>query len=152
MLPYIQAVAHNVNSNLPPAAASEIWAWLAHTPCGKRLRPADKAWIDLFDSIGKRDPLGMIAHSRTVLTDHPGPASAATEIAMLAGSVGLVCAGTPREADAFLTKNARRFFRKDQREVELRYLLGLTQPATRPPVGPCMSAAAGATSGATRSP
>jgi len=151
MLPYIQAVAHNVNPNLSPAAASEIWTWIARSPCGKRLRPAEKEWIDLFDSIGKRDPLGMIAHGKAALQASSGPASPATEIAMLAVSVGLVCEAKPQEVDAFLTQNARRFFRKEQREVELRYMLGLSALKTRPPVGPCMSAA-GASSGARRSP
>ena len=151
MLPYLQAVANNANPNLPPAAASEIWTWIARSPCGKRMKPAQREWIELFDSIAQRDPRGMITHAKAVLGGYPGPASGATEIAMLAASTGFVCEGRPKEADAFLTQNARRFFRKDQRDAELRYLLGLTQLATRPPAGPCMSAA-GATSGARRSP
>jgi hypothetical protein len=153
VLPYMQAIAQNTNPHLPPAAASEIWAWIAHSPCGKRLKPAQRQWIDLFDSIGRRDPRSMVENGNAVLEHSGGPASPATEIAMLATSVGLVCEGRPKEVDDFLTRNARRFFRKDQREVELRYLLGLTELRMPAPMGSCtMASSAAATSGARRSP
>jgi hypothetical protein len=141
-----------VNPHLPPAAASEIWAWIARSPCGKRLTPAQRGWIDLFDSIGRRDARAMVANGKAVLQSSAGPASSSTEVAMLATSVGLVCEAQPGEADAFLTQNARRFFRRNEREVELRYLFGLSALKTRPPLGPCMAAATPVSSGATRSP
>jgi hypothetical protein len=91
----------------------------------------------------------MVANGRAVLATEMGPPSQATETAALAAVVGLVCQGQPREADALLTQSAPRFFRKDQRETELRYLFGLTTPSfkVRPPDGPCTT-----TSGARRSP
>jgi hypothetical protein len=81
----------------------------------------------------------MVANGVAVLDAEAGAASPSTETALLAASVGLVCRGQPREADALLTKNAARFFRKNERETELRYLLGLTTTAfnTLKPAGPC---------------
>ena len=149
VLPHLQSVAQLVNPHITPAAAAEMWQWIASSPCGKRLTPAQRGWLDLFESIARRDVRTMVANGRAALAAEQGPASPATETAVLAAAVGLVCQGEPREADAFLTQSAPRFFRKDQRETELRYLFGLTTPAfkSRPPDGPCT-----ATSGARRSP
>jgi len=158
LLPYLQAIAQNVNPHVPPAAASQMWAWIAGSPCGKRLAAADRAWIDLFASIGQRDAPAMVVNAKAVLQSTQGAASPATETALLAAAVGLVCAGEPRQVDALLTQNARRFFRKNERESELRYLLGLSGPSfkARAPNGPCTSAGAGdrdrVTSSARRSP
>ena len=154
MLPYLQTIAQNVNPHVPPAAASEMWTWLANSTCGRRLAPQERAWIDLFESIGRRDAPAMLAKGNAVLQSAQGPASAATETAMLAEAVALVCAGDLRQVDALLTQNARRFFRRNERDTELRYLLGLSGPfKPRAPNGPCTSAAgAGVTSSARRSP
>jgi hypothetical protein len=150
VLPHLQTVAQQVNPHIPPAAASEMWQWIARSPCGKRLSPEQRRWLDLFEAIGRRDPRAMAEHGRAVLATagSDGPTSA-TETAVLAAAVGLVCMGQPREADVLLTQSAVRFMRKSERETELRYLFGLTTPAfkVRPPDGPCT-----ATSGARRSP
>jgi spermidine synthase len=139
MLPQLQVVAHLVNPHIPPEAASELWQWIARSPCGKGLSAAQKRWVDLFASIGRRDARAMVANGVAVLDAEAGVASPSTETALLAASVGLVCLGQPREADALLTKNAARFFRKNERETELRYLLGLTTTAFNvlKPAGPC---------------
>jgi hypothetical protein len=158
VLAHLQSVAQLVNPHVPPEAASEMWQWIARSPCGKRLSAAQKRWLDLFESIGRRDARAMVADGVAVLNAEAAAASPWTETALLAASVGLVCQGQPREADALLTKNAARFFRKGERETELRYLLGLTaaQFNAQRPAGSCTRPAAAeaapATSRATRSP
>ena len=153
--PQLEELAEGANPHLPPAAAGDLWMSIARSPCGKRLKPEEKRWIDLFESIGRRDVPGMIANGQAVLENIPAPGPG-YEVAALATAVGLVCAGQPRVADAVLSQTARRAFRKSQRETELRYLLGLTDPSigARTPNGPCTTAAASApvTSGARRSP
>ncbi|HUQ27128.1 MAG TPA: fused MFS/spermidine synthase [Usitatibacter sp.] len=146
VLPHLQSVAQLVNPHIEAAAAAEMWQWIARSNCGKRLTPTQRGWLDLFESIGRRDPRAMVAGGRAVLAADPGTATAATETALLAAAVGLVCQGEPREADALLTQYAPRFFRKNQRETELRYLLGLTQPSfkARAPDGPCTTTSQGA--------
>jgi predicted membrane-bound spermidine synthase len=156
MLPYMQDLAENANPHLTPQAAAEMWKWIARSPCGQRLAPADRGWIDLYESIARRDTSAMIASGKAVLEAPAAVPTAATETAVLAVAVGLVCEGQPKAADAALTQLARRNFRKNQRETELRYLYGLTdaQFKARSPDGPCMKtgAAASATSPARRSP
>ncbi len=139
MLAHLQVVAQLVNPHIPPEATSELWQWIARSPCGKGLSAAQKRWLDLFASIGRRDARAMVANGVAVLDAEAGAASPWTETALLAASVGLVCRGQPREADVLLTKNAARFFRKNERETELRYLLGLTTTAFNAlkPAGPC---------------
>jgi spermidine synthase len=151
VMPYLQAVAETVNPHVPPAAAHEMWQWIARSPCGKRLSAGERRWIDLFDAIGRRDVPGMVTNGQAVLEDEKGQASAATEIAVLAAAVGMVCEGQAKAADGLLSQTARRFFRKNERDTELRYLLGLTDASFKPrrPDGPCAS---DVTSNAKRSP
>ncbi|MBC8024289.1 MAG: hypothetical protein H7Y14_14285, partial [Burkholderiales bacterium] len=148
ILAYLHQVAQYVNPHITPAAAHDMWAWIAASPCGKRLKPEERRWIDLFDSIGRRDVEGMISHGQGVLQIAKA-ASPSTEIALLAAATGMVCQGQPKAADALLSQHARRFLRKNERATELRYMYGLTTMQGQPLDGKCMS---GPTSSARRSP
>jgi len=144
VLPYLDFLSETANPHLPPAAASEMWSWIANSPCGKRLGAAERSWIDLFGAIGRRDPRAMVASGRAVLKAARPPATAPSETAVLAVGVGYLCQGQRKEADAALAEYARRFIRRNERETELRYLFGLTNDAirSRPPDGPCTVTAA----------
>ena len=148
MLPYLHSIAQNVNPHITPEAASEVWKWIGASPCGRRLGPDDRRWLDLFESIGRRDPAAMVATGRAALEVAREPSPAA-ETAVVAVATGLLCQGQRKEADAFMAGTVGKYFRRNERETELRYLLGLTEPSfnARPPDGPCS-----ATSPARRSP
>ena len=145
VLEHLHIVAQHVNPNVTPEAASQMWAWIANSPCGRRLGAAQRKWLDLFASIGRRDPVAMASTGRAAL-EGAQEASAATETAALATAVGLICQGQRKEADAFMTTAARRFFRRNERETELRYLLGLTDASfnAKPPDGRCTAPTSGA--------
>ncbi len=146
VLIHLTALAEAVNPHVPPAAATEMWEWIARSPCAKRLTPEDRRWIDLFQAIGRRDAGDMVKTGRAALEVARGP-SVAAENAVIAAAIGLVCQGEPKEADALLSVSVRKFFRRDARETELRYLLGLTNASQRSqmPDGPCVTAKALAT-------
>jgi len=141
ILPHLHAVSQHVNPNVTPEAATQMWAWIANSPCGRKLSAAERKWLDLFASIGRRDPVAMVATGRAALEGAQEP-SAATETAALAAAVGLICQGQPKEADTLMSTAARKYFRRGERDTELRYLLGLTEPSfkAKPPDGPCASA------------
>ena len=105
----------------------------------------ERGWLDLFESIGRRDPVAMAANGRAVLETTQEP-SAATETALLAEAVGLICQGQRKEADALMSIAARKYFRRCERDTELRYLLGLTDASfnAKPPDGRCVAPTSGA--------
>jgi len=158
--PHLQTLAESVNPQITAAGAAQMWAWIAASPCGRKLSANDRKWIELYTAIARREPRAMVAASRAVLEVTPGPGTPATETAVLAGALGLICQGDSKGADAFLTQMARRYFRRDVRQAELRYLYGLNNgsPTLRKPDGVCtagVNAAAAppaVTSGARRSP
>ncbi len=134
-----------------------MWAWMARCPCGRKLDGADGRWLDVYASIARRDAKEMVATGTAALQATQGIASPATETAALAAAMGYICQGEKKAADTLLTNVARRSFRKNQRETELRYIYGLTDAGfnLRAPDGPCTKPAAPApkaTSPARRSP
>ena len=138
ILPYLHSVAQYVNPHITSEGAAEVWSWIARSPCGRKLDAADRRWLDLFEAIGRRDPAAMAATGQAAL-ENAKEANPATETAAVAVATGLLCQGKRKEADAFMSRSARRFFRRDERETELRYLLGFTEPSfgARPPNGIC---------------
>jgi spermidine synthase len=135
----VHELAETINPHLPPEAAAEVWDWVARSRCGSRLSPEDRSWIDLYGSIARRDPRGMVANAQKVLATAKGPAGPPTEIAVLAAAVGLVCQGRNRDSDALLSRSVAKYFRRNARETELRYLYGLNNGAAglRRPDGAC---------------
>ena len=145
VLPHLHTVAQHVNPNVTPEAATQMWAWIASSTCGRKLAPADRKWLELFQSIGRRDPVAMAATGRAAL-EGTQEQSAATETAALAAAVGLICQGQRKEADVFMSTAARKYFRRNERDTELRYLLGLTDTSfnAKPPDGRCAAPTSGA--------
>jgi len=145
VLPHLHTVAQHVNPNVTPEAASQMWTWLMNSPCGRKLAPADRKWLELFESIGRRDPVAMAANGRALL-ETTQEQSAAIETAALAATVGLVCQGQRKEADTLMSTAARKFFRRGERDTELRYLLGITDASfnAQPPDGRCVAPTSGA--------
>jgi predicted membrane-bound spermidine synthase len=149
MLQHFNAIAQQVNPNVPPEAAAEMWKWIGASPCARKLDAGQRRWLDLFASIGMRDAVAMAEHGRAVLAGEHGP-SPASETAVLAAAVGLICQERKAEATALIASSARKYFRRGERETEVRYLLGVSDPVLNP--HPVAGRCAAPTSGARRSP
>jgi len=89
--------------------------------------------------------VAMAANGRALL-ETTQEQSAAIETAALAATVGLVCQGQRKEADTLMSTAARKFFRRGERDTELRYLLGITDASfnAQPPDGRCVAPTSGA--------
>ncbi len=132
-LPSLVTVAEFVNPRLHPQHAGAIWSALADSPCGRRLTRQERAWLELFAAIGRRDAEAMVAFSAQVLEGTRGVKNPASELAVLAGVTGALCGGDQKGARELLEQAVEHWMRPGSHNAAIRFLEGLTQapPGTR---------------------
>ena len=132
VLPSLVSVAGLVNPALPPEAAIAVWRAVAATPCARKLSANERHWLDLFEATAARDAPRMVALSVAVLDAAPRSAGPESEIAILAGITGALCAGNTSAAKVLLDNGRRRWIRLDVNAAPVRFLDAL-RVATAPP-------------------
>ena len=63
----VVSVAGFVNPSLPPERAEALWTALERTRCTAQLPEKDRAWIELFKAVGRRDAPRMAQEARRML-------------------------------------------------------------------------------------
>jgi spermidine synthase len=135
VLPSMLSVAEIANPRLNPEVASRMWRWVAESPCGRKLEPAQARWIEMLDATARRDPAAMVLTSTALLDASNDQKSGPTEVAFLTAVTATLCRGNNAGARALLEQGAQRWMRPGTRITELRFLEGLALapgPARRP--------------------
>ena len=127
---------------LPAAAAAAMWRHVGESPCARALDEKQRRHIDLLGAVGARDPMAMVKHSLPILDETVGKKGEMSELALIAATTAFACLGRPQDARVLLDRAARDWVRPDQRQSDLRYLRGVTNPAFPRAAGGCVSPAA----------
>lgn len=125
VLPSMLAVAEAANPRLNPDVAARMWRWVADSPCGRKLDPAQARWLELLDAIARRDSTAMVVTSTSILDASNVQKSGPTEFAFLAAVTATLCRGNNAGARALLEQGAQRWMRPGRHLTELRFLEGL---------------------------
>jgi predicted membrane-bound spermidine synthase len=99
-------VAKILNSGLPPAEASAVWAAFATAPCSRMMSASDRDLLALFSAVGARDADGMARYASRVLAGGAEMSSATKQYALASGMAGSLVANRPAEAVALWQKHA----------------------------------------------
>ncbi|HET7729788.1 MAG TPA: fused MFS/spermidine synthase [Usitatibacter sp.] len=130
LVPSLVNTAQVVNPHLAREPASQLWARVAASPCAARLTPFERALLDLFAAVGRRDAAAMVELGAAVLDATAGSRSVITEYAFIATVTGLVCQGRMQDAAGVLERGTRDWLVPGSRTTELRFLHALaTDPA-----------------------
>ena len=132
VLPSLVGLSQYVNSRLHPDVAAQVWRRIGESPCVKALAESERRWLDLFLAIAQRDTRRMLATAPALLDSVDDVKSTASELALFATVVSLVCDAQPQRAQAILHLGMPRWVRSGQAGTELRLLRALAQrPAAR---------------------
>ena len=140
--PSLIAAGDATTPYLPAATAAAMWRRVGESPCARALDEKQRRQLDLIGAVAGRDPVGMVKYSLPILDDTMGKKSEMSELAVIAASTALACLGQAKDARVLLDRAARDWVRPDQRQSELRYLRGVTDPAFPNASGACISPAA----------
>jgi spermidine synthase len=142
LLPALVSTAHVVNTHLAKGAAEAVWARILRAPCAAQLAPFDRAVLDLFAAVARRDAAAMIGLGANILDAATGSRSALTEYAFISTVTGLLCQGRNRDAAGVLERGTRDWLVPGSRATELRFLhaLATAPPGERHPRGPACRA------------
>jgi hypothetical protein len=137
-LPLLLGVAEAVNPFVPPETANALWAKVADSPCGRKLAPQERRWLDLFSAVARRDAPAMASVGSEVLAGLPKePPGAVSEYALLAAVLGNVCQGDSARAQALIQEGLGKWVRRGSRVQETLFLDALSQPGRRGPPPAC---------------
>jgi len=125
VLPAMIDVARVVSPNLDTALATETWKPVVHSPCVAGVEPQDRAWLDLFDAVARRDAAAMKAAGMASLSTYRGVPSAISEYAFLATVTAMVCRNELAEAKGFIQDQRKAYVRSQQLDSEVRLLRAL---------------------------
>ncbi len=125
LVPSLVTTAQVVNPHLARDAAMEVWTRIARAPCASRLTPFERAVLELFASVARRDAPQMVSLGAAVLDATAGSRSVLTEYAFIATVTGLLCQGRRSEANGVLERGTRDWLIPGSRATELRYLHSL---------------------------
>jgi predicted membrane-bound spermidine synthase len=125
VLPSMLSVAEIANPRLNPDVAARMWRWVADSPCGRRLAPAQARWLEMLDAIARRDSTAMVVTSTAILDASNDRKSGLSEVAFLTAVTATLCRGNNAGARALLEQGAQRWMRPGTRITELRFLEGL---------------------------
>jgi spermidine synthase len=139
VLPSMFVVAEIANPRLNPEVAARIWRWVADSPCGRKLEPAQARWLEMLEAIARRDATAMVLTSTSILDASNGQRSVPVEVAFLAAVTATLCRGNNSGARALLEQGAQHWMRPGTRFTELRFLegLALAPAAARRPTAAC---------------
>jgi spermidine synthase len=114
---------------LPPEELAPIWRRLEREPCFKHLTRKQRAWFDLVQAVGRRDPDAMASQAERLL-DEGDAAGAAPRVryAVLSAMLGHIVRGTPGKAWLLWAKHGSRLMPMDNPPLDARLLLALTGP------------------------
>ena len=140
--PSMIALGEATTPYLPAAAAAAMWRRVGESNCARALDEKQRRQLDLIAAVARRDPVAMVKHSLPILDDTVGKKSEMSELALIAASTALACLGQPKDARVLLDRANRDWVRPDQRQSDLRYLRGVTDPAFPRASGGCISPAA----------
>lgn len=125
VLPSMLALADVANPRLHPDVAARIWSWIAESPCGRKLDPAQALWLQMLDGTARRDAAAMLVSSTSILDSSMDRKSGAIEVAFITAVTATLCRGNNVGARALLEQGAQRWMRPGTRLTELRFLEGL---------------------------
>ena len=125
LLPSILSVGDLVNTRLHPTAATQVWRSIAASPCGRRLAPREREWIDLLEAIARRDSGAMRGIALKVLSGDEQVVGPPTELAFVAAVAGSICGGDRQGARRLLDQQTTRWVRQGALQAELRLLRAL---------------------------
>jgi spermidine synthase len=142
IVPTLVSTAHAVNTHLAAGPAGEVWTRLARAPCAAKLTAFERALLDLFAAVGRRDAGKMIELGAAVLDASAGSRSVLTEYAFISTVTGLLCQGRRQEAAGVLEQGTRDWLVPGSRATELRYLhaMAVDPEAAKKPLGPACRA------------
>ena len=142
MVPTLVTTAHAVNTHLAAKPAGEVWERLTRSPCAARLTPFERAVLDLFAAVGRRDAQAMVALGANVLDATVGSRSVLTEYAFISTVTGLLCQSRRAEAANVLEQGTRDWLIPGSRATELRYLhaMATDTEVAKQPLGPACRA------------
>src|SRR6185503_4869332 len=132
VLPSLVGLSRYVNTRLHPDVAAPVWRRIGESPCVKALAENERRWLDLFLAIAQRDTKRMLATAPALLDSVDEVKSTASEVALFATVVSLVCDGQSQRAQAILHVGTPRWVRPGQAGTEVRLLQALAlRPAAR---------------------
>jgi hypothetical protein len=142
MVPTLVTTAHAVNTHLAAKPAGEVWDRVARSPCAAKLTPFERAVLDLFAAVGRRDAQKMVELGAAVLDATAGSRSVLTEYAFISTVTGLLCQARREEAANVLQQGTRDWLVPGSRATELRYLhaMATDADAAKKPLGPACRA------------
>lgn len=133
LLPSMVAMAQMINPQVDRKSAEEVWRVLGESACARRLSPAQRDWLELFDAVAARDAARMSRVGMEVLDASRGRRDTATAYAFEAATAGLVCQHRFAEANQLFSLGTRDWLPPGNASVSLRYLYAL---ANLPPGAP----------------
>jgi len=146
VLPAMVDVARVLTPNLDASLAAAAWKPVVGSPCAASILPADRAWLDLFDAVARRDAATMQTSGLGALATYRGIPSTMSEYAFLAAATAMVCRNELEEARVFIRDQRVRFVRPERLQSEIRLLRALAWSDV--PLKTACSAGGAATSGA----
>jgi hypothetical protein len=124
-------VSDETAAYLSPAELATVWRWVQSSPCYREAAGADKAWVDLWAAIARRDDPAIAGIGTDLLS--PPAADPGRELAYLttvtaAADVGM---GEGARAQSLLRAQWDRFDHTGQFDFALRELRAMTGNAAR---------------------
>jgi hypothetical protein len=149
VLPAMVDVARVLTPHLDASLAADAWKPIVHSPCAANVDPPDRAWLDLFEAVARRDAPAMETAGSAALSTYRGVPSAISEYAFLATATAMVCRNELAQAKQFIQEQRERYVRSQQMGSEIRLLRALAWSDA--PLQTTCSAGKAATSAATDS-
>lgn len=139
VLPAMLAVGEVTNPRLHPDVAAGLWRGVADSPCGRKLEPGQRLWVDMLAAIAGRDSAAMLVTSTSILDGSMERKDGAVEVAFLAAVTAAICRRNNAGARAMLEQGEQRWMRPGTRLIERRFLnsLALGPNDARPATAAC---------------
>jgi spermidine synthase len=122
VLPAMVSLAEDVNPRIDPETAARLWKAVAASACAKKLDPARRRWLELFEATARRDAQGMARNGLQILDESRGRRNASSEYAFFSAVTGAAILGDLRLALAVLQKGGDYWVRPGTRTIEREFL------------------------------
>jgi spermidine synthase len=89
----LYSLARTLNPLLSPAEAGAVWDRLMAAPCSRALSTEQRAWLALFQAVGRRDAQTMASQAESLLAGTSGLPAGHREYLLAAGMAGHLAQG-----------------------------------------------------------
>jgi predicted membrane-bound spermidine synthase len=123
----VRNISDDTAAYLSPAELEAVWRQVRSSPCYRQAMGTDKAWVDLWAAIARRDSPAIVALGTSLLAPSSGDSSSELAYLTTITAAADISMGQSAQAQTLLRAQSDRFDHAGQFDFALRELNALTR-------------------------